>query len=457
MIEVYKQIKIKTMKTSFKLFAISLFTLLSVISTSVTKSQVSASVSFSVFHDNLQAYGRWVSHSRYGEVWIPRVSGFRPYSTGGHWTYTDFGWTWVSDYDWGWAPFHYGRWAYDPAYGWVWIPGYEWGPAWVSWRNSSDYYGWAPLGPDVSIGIGVSFGTTIPAERWVFVPSRYIVSPVVYRYYVPPARNVTIIKNTTIINNTRETNVFNQKTVVVGGPRREDVEKVAHTKVQVMHVNDATKPSREVVDRSRNTINVYRPVINKTTINKNVTVNKNTTNKNTTVNNDKEVNKTQTNKTTVNNNKKVTSESVNNNKTVNKEANRTKEANKTTAKKEATKKTAGKEVNDNNKNVSKNKKQVQKNAPPNTNKQNATRPAENGKPEENSRPVEKKPASKHNEHNEQQVHKPSNHDSDNNKPKKPQASVSSNDNSNSKVTDQSEMKTTDSKIKSEKNQNKKRK
>src|SRR5436189_3282358 len=102
------------MKKSFKLFAISLITLLSVISTNATKSQVGASVSFSIFHDNLQGYGRWVHHSRYGQVWIPRVSGFRPYSTGGHWAYTDYGWTWVSDYDWGWAPFHYGRWAYDP-------------------------------------------------------------------------------------------------------------------------------------------------------------------------------------------------------------------------------------------------------------------------------------------------------------------------------------------------------
>src|SRR3954470_5374576 len=142
-----------------------------------------------------------------------------------------------------------------------------------SWRTGGDYYGWAPLGPDINIGIGLSFGTAIPAKDWVFVPSHYITSPVVYRYYVPGTRNVTIIKNTTIINNVHETNVFNQKTVIVGGPRREDVERVAHTKVQVMHVNDASKPSREVVDRSKNTINVYRPVVNKTTVNKNVMIN----------------------------------------------------------------------------------------------------------------------------------------------------------------------------------------
>ncbi len=383
------------MKTSFKLFAISLFTLLSVITTTtVSKSQVSASVSFSVFHDNLQAYGRWVSHPRYGQVWTPRVSGFRPYSTGGHWAYTDYGWTWVSDYDWGWAPFHYGRWAYDPLYGWVWIPGYEWGPAWVSWRTGGDYYGWAPLGPDVSIGIGVSFGTTIPADYWVFTPRRYITSPVVYRYYAPRTRNVTIIRNTTIINNTRETNVFNSRAVVVGGPRREDVERVAHTRVQVMHVNDASRPTRETVDRSKNTVNIYRPVVNKTTVNKNVTVNKTT------------VNKTEANKTTVNKNKNVTT----------------------------------------------NNKEVQKNAPQNKNPnpQNTRKQTEKKQPAENKRPIEKKPAQKPN--NERPASKPNN-DNDNNKPKKPQASVnlsSKDEHSNAGTLNKAQVKREKSKIETRK-------
>src|SRR5689334_18469455 len=130
------------MKYLLKLLVVALLTTGSVLTANVAKSQVTASVSFSVFHDNLQGYGRWVHHARYGDVWIPRVSGFRPYSTGGHWVYTDYGWTWASDYDWGWAPFHYGRWAYDASYGWVWVPGYEWGPAWVSWRSDNDYYGW---------------------------------------------------------------------------------------------------------------------------------------------------------------------------------------------------------------------------------------------------------------------------------------------------------------------------
>jgi len=78
-----------------------------------------------------------------------------------------------------------------------WVPGYDWGPAWVSWRTGGDYYGWAPLSPGLHIGI--SIGNAIPAERWAFVPRRYITSPTVNRYYINNTKNVTIIKNTTVI------------------------------------------------------------------------------------------------------------------------------------------------------------------------------------------------------------------------------------------------------------------
>ena len=59
--------------------------------------------------------------------------GWRPYYDDGHWAYSDDDWLdVVSDASWGWAPFHYGRWAFDPQYGWVWVPGRVWGPAWES-------------------------------------------------------------------------------------------------------------------------------------------------------------------------------------------------------------------------------------------------------------------------------------------------------------------------------------
>ena len=87
--------------------------------------------------------------------------------------------------------------------------------------------------------------------------------------------NVTIIKNTTIVNNvTVKNNVH-----YVAGPRREDVEKVNHTKIQTYTVSNSSKPGKTVVNN--NTVNVYRPVINnnKTVVNNNnTTVNKNSNN-----------------------------------------------------------------------------------------------------------------------------------------------------------------------------------
>jgi hypothetical protein len=70
------------------------------------------------FQSALDAYGHWVRHPRWGEVWVPddRPPGWRPY-TYGRWVYTDeWGWYWVSDEEeeaWGWITYHYGRWAHD--------------------------------------------------------------------------------------------------------------------------------------------------------------------------------------------------------------------------------------------------------------------------------------------------------------------------------------------------------
>ena len=74
------------------------------------------------FRDALAPYGQWVQSPQYGNVWVPSQeivgSDFTPYYSGGRWNYTDYGWTWVSEYNWGWAPFHYGRWITLPGYGW---------------------------------------------------------------------------------------------------------------------------------------------------------------------------------------------------------------------------------------------------------------------------------------------------------------------------------------------------
>lgn len=209
-------------------------------------------VSIDIFYRSLSPYGRWVSYPQYGQVWIPDVgAGFSPYSTNGHWVYTDYGWTWASDYSWGWAPFHYGRWLMDDYYGWIWVPGTEWAPAWVAWRNSSDYYGWAPLSPGVNISINIG----IPTARWIFIPRRYFGNPYGYRYYVPRQRNVYIIHNTTIINNThvyRNNRYFS-------GPRRVEVEHSTNRSIRPVRVFNAERPGVTRVNNRQ--ISIYRPTV----------------------------------------------------------------------------------------------------------------------------------------------------------------------------------------------------
>ena len=111
--------------------------------------------------DTLAPYGSWVDDPQYGRVWQPAVAvGWQPY-VDGYWTWTPYGWTWVSAEPWAWT-FHYGRWAPTVA-GWAWVPGTVWGPAWVDWYWGDGWVGWAPLGP---------FGAQVVINNFVFVHER---------------------------------------------------------------------------------------------------------------------------------------------------------------------------------------------------------------------------------------------------------------------------------------------
>ncbi len=210
-------------------------------------------VGFQVFYDELAPYGDWVKDARYGYIWLPAVRGdFHPYGTEGHWVMTEYGNTWVSYYDWGWAPFHYGRWYFDDYFrSWAWIPGYEWGPAWVNWRAGGGYYGWAPLGPGLSIQVNVS----IPSFHWVFIPNRHIHHHYAYRYHAPHKTKVKIYNNTTVINNTV---VYNSNNYV-GGPQRREVEQVTKNAVPVYSVQTSNAPGRAAV--SKNSVTLYKPQV----------------------------------------------------------------------------------------------------------------------------------------------------------------------------------------------------
>jgi hypothetical protein len=188
-----------------KMFAMffALITCALIISQEVSAQQ--ASVSFQLFYDALNPYGIWADYPNYGYVWIPKgYPGFSPYATAGHWTITDDGWTWASDYPWGWATFHYGRWDYDNIYGWFWVPDDEWGPAWVLWRRSPGNYGWAPLRPGDSINI--SFGSDFHGrdERWRFAKDKDLSKPDTSHQYINRSKNIAIINKSSTIKNIRK-------------------------------------------------------------------------------------------------------------------------------------------------------------------------------------------------------------------------------------------------------------
>jgi hypothetical protein len=135
------------------------------------------------YYNSLAPYGTWVNVPAYGWCWQPTVvlvnSTWQPYCNNGCWLWTTSGWYWNSYYSWGWAPFHYGRWCQYPHYGWVWCPDHVWGPAWVCWRGSPGYCGWAPLPPGScftayggwtfsGVAVGVSFGFGLASHCFTF-------------------------------------------------------------------------------------------------------------------------------------------------------------------------------------------------------------------------------------------------------------------------------------------------
>jgi len=57
-------------------------------------------VNFQVFYNELAPYGRWINDRNHGNVWIPNVGrNFHPYATDGYWAMTEYGNTWVSNYN----------------------------------------------------------------------------------------------------------------------------------------------------------------------------------------------------------------------------------------------------------------------------------------------------------------------------------------------------------------------
>ncbi|MBA3461371.1 MAG: hypothetical protein H0T46_15520 [Deltaproteobacteria bacterium] len=101
----------------------------------------------------LQAHGEWVEDPAYGYVWLPYTTvvgeDFTPYDSSGEWVYTDYGWSFASDFDWGWLAFHFGRWMLYEDRSWGWVPERQWAPHWCEWRSGGNTVGWRPMPPRV--------------------------------------------------------------------------------------------------------------------------------------------------------------------------------------------------------------------------------------------------------------------------------------------------------------------
>ncbi len=182
-----------------------------------------ATASYSTFYRKLEPYGVWRETSSYGYVWQPREAersrSWRPY-TNGRWVYTDAGWTWISEEPFGWATYHYGRWTRLRNIGWIWVPGDEWASAWVSWRKSNDYVGWAPLPPEARFDRRAGIHNwadnyyDIGPDQYCFVPTDQFGARRVETALVPAQRNVTIVNETTNVTNI----TYSNTTVINQGP-----------------------------------------------------------------------------------------------------------------------------------------------------------------------------------------------------------------------------------------------
>src|SRR5882724_6137051 len=183
---------------------------------------------YSTFYTKLEPHGAWLETADYGYVWQPREAessrSWRPY-TNGRWAYTDAGWTWISEEPFGWATYHYGRWTRLRGIGWVWVPGQQWAPAWVSWRKSNDYVGWAPLPPEARFDQRTGIHNwsdnyyEIGPDQYCFVATREFGAQRAESTILPPERNVAIVNQTTNVTNI----TYKNTTIVNEGPNYDEV------------------------------------------------------------------------------------------------------------------------------------------------------------------------------------------------------------------------------------------
>lgn len=148
----------------------------------------------------LSQYGRFVQHQKYGEVWVPTVTpqGWHPYPPC-NWVNTrQYGWYYDDKTPWGQIVHHYGRWVHDAEMGWIWTPGAEFSPAWVVWRSSPQWVGWAPMLPDEDVQT-ISTADFNNAAYWIFVETQKFAQGCNPATVAPPTQIPVLLTQTTFV------------------------------------------------------------------------------------------------------------------------------------------------------------------------------------------------------------------------------------------------------------------
>ena len=221
----------------------------------------------SLFYKDLAPYGAWVQVPDLGLSWQPTVEtinpDWRPYLDHGQWLDSDAGWYWQSDYSWGWAVFHYGRWVKEHRLGWVWVPDKVWAPAWVAWRSTGSYFGWAPLLPGVSLdGLGqlilygrpLRAGFAFPPSSFVFVSADNFLARNLPRRVVPAPRAAALFADSVVVGNY---SVINHK-IINGGISREAVAAAARNAPRPVSLLPVSSPPAATGVVNGATLPVYR-------------------------------------------------------------------------------------------------------------------------------------------------------------------------------------------------------
>lgn len=204
------------------------------------------------FYASLSPHGTWIDIGYGAIAWKPTIMArtWKPYFQG-RWIWSDYGWYWYSYEPFGHIVYHYGRWYYDDYYGWIWIPDYEWAPAWVEWRYSDTYIGWAPLSPygvfSISIGIHFTHNYVMPYTNWHYVHVNHFYSPYLTSYYVAPKYKYRIHSRTKYKTNYA---YYNGK-VRNNGIDVNFIEKRTGQRIRQTSINTVNDPRQVVYDKSR--------------------------------------------------------------------------------------------------------------------------------------------------------------------------------------------------------------